>query len=226
MSWQFGHWNHHLSFGSLKHNWTEKCLIVLPAIHIGFLNFTLHPLHPEFYATYQMLNVKNHLLYSDKFTLSVVDLNHIELATEQDKAYGIDYWAALFKAKTWEELRMLAKNNEALQEAATNLYIANSDEIVRQQCRAREDAERRERTLERNNRLLKEKLEKIQQTLVEKVDALNAKDKALAAKDDALNEKDKALSEKDDALNSKDSVIAEKDLEILRLKNLLENKGR
>ena len=182
----------------------------LPAIHIGFLNFTLHPSHPEFYATYQMLNVKNHLLYSDKFTLSVVDLNHIELATEEDKAYGIDYWAALFKAKTWEELRVLAENNEALQEAATNLYIANSDEIVRQQCRAREDAERRERTLERNNRLLKEKLEKVQQTLVEK--------------DDALNAKNKALAEKDYELNAKDSVIAEKDLEILRLKTLLENK--
>ena len=30
----------------------------LPTIHIGFLDFTLHPSHPEFYATYQMLNVK------------------------------------------------------------------------------------------------------------------------------------------------------------------------
>ena len=148
----------------------------LPAIHIGFLNFTLHPSNPEFYATYQMLNVRNHLLYSDKFTLSVVDLNHIELATEEDKANGIDYWAALFKAKTWEELRMLAKNNEAIQEAATNLYIANSDEIVRQQCRAREDAERRERTLERNNHLLK---------------------KELAEKDEALAEKDQVIAEKD-----------------------------
>ena len=161
----------------------------------------------------------------------MVDLNHIELATEQDKAYGIYYWAALFKAKTWEELRMLANNNEALKEAAENLYIANSDEIVRQQCRAREDAERRERTLERNNRLLKEKLEKVQQTLVEKDDALNAKNKALAEKDNELNAKEKALAEKDDALNAKDkvivakdSVIAEKDLEILRLKALLENK--
>ena len=117
-------------------------------------------------------NVKNHLLYSDKFTLSVVDLNHIELANEEDKAYGIDYWAALFKAKTWEELRMLANNNEALKEAAENQYIANSDEIVRQQCRAREDAERRERTLERNNRLLKE-------ALVEKEVALAEKDKEI-----------------------------------------------
>ena len=108
-------------------------------------------------------------------------------------AYGIDYWAALFKTKTWEDLRMLAQNSEALQEAAANLYIANSDEIVRQQCRAREDAERRERTLERNNRLLKEEV---------------AKHK-------------KALLEKDSALAAKDYALAEKEQEILRLKALL-----
>lgn len=131
---------------------------VLPVIHIGFLDFTLHPSHPEFYATYQMLNIKNHLLYSDKFRLSVVNLNCIELATEEDKAYQIDYWAALFKAKTWEELRMLVKDNEYLQEAAESLYVLNADEIARQHCIAREDAERRERTLERDKRLLQEAL--------------------------------------------------------------------
>ena len=179
-----------------EYNWSERSLSylcraydqlyrgqeyedALPAIHIGFLNFTLHPSHPEFYATYQMLNVKNHLLYSDKFTLSVIDLNHINLATEEDKAYGIDYWAALFKAKTWEDLRMLVKNNENLQEAAELLYVANSDEIVRQQCIAREEAERRERTLERNNRLLQEKLNKVQQTLAENQNALAEKDKEI-----------------------------------------------
>lgn len=149
-----------------EYNWPERSLAylcrsydqlykgqkyeeALPVIHIGFLDFTLHPSHPEFYATYQMLNVKNHLLYSDKFTLSVVNLKKIELATEEDKKYHIDYWAALFKAKTWEELKMLTKENEYLQEAASSLYVANADEIVRQQCIAREDAERRERTLER-----------------------------------------------------------------------------
>ena len=143
---------------------------------------------------------KNHLLYSDKFTLSVVSLKHIDLATEEDKAYGIDYWAALFKAKTWEDLRMLANNNEALQEAATNLYIANSDEIVRQQCRAREDAKRRERTLERITR---------------------EQQKALAEKDRIIAERDNALAEKDSALAEKDNALAEKEQEILRLKALL-----
>ena len=126
----------------------QKYAEALPVIHIGFLDFTLHPNSPEFYATYQMLNIKNYLCYSDKFTLSVVDLNQINLATDEDKLYKIDYWAALFKAETWEELRMMTKNNEYLQEAAEYLYIANADEIVRQQCIAREDAERRERTLE------------------------------------------------------------------------------
>ena len=149
-----------------EHNWPERSLSylcraydqlyrgqkyeeALPVIHIGFLDFTLHPSNPEFYATYKMLNIKNHLVYSDKFRLSVVNLKCIELATEEDKAYKIDYWAAIFKAETWEEIRMLAKENEYLQEAASSLYVANADEIVRQQCIAREDAERRERTLER-----------------------------------------------------------------------------
>ena len=149
-----------------EHNWPERSLSylcraydqlyrgqkyeeALPVVHIGFLDFTLHPSNPEFYATYKMLNIKNHLVYSDKFRLSVVNLKCIELATEEDKAYKIDYWAAIFKAETWEEIRMLAKENEYLQEAASSLYVANADEIVRQQCIAREDAERRERTLER-----------------------------------------------------------------------------
>lgn len=51
---------------------------------------------------------------------------------------------------------MLVKDNEYLQEAADSIYKANADEIVRQQCEARKEAERYERTLERNIRLLKE----------------------------------------------------------------------
>ena len=59
---------------------------------------------------------------------------------------------------TQEELKMLAKDNEYMEETVEALYVANADEIVRQQCRAREDAERRERTLERDNKKLKEEL--------------------------------------------------------------------
>ena len=105
----------------------------------------------------KMMNVKNHHIYSDKLVLSVVDLSQIALATEDDEACGLAYWARLFKAKTWEELKMLAQQNEFWEEAVNSIYIANADDIVRQQCRAREDALRRERTLERDkNRLLAE----------------------------------------------------------------------
>ena len=141
---------------------------VLPVIHIGFLDYTPFPEHPEFYAKYVMTNVKNNHVYTDKFVLRVVNLNRIDLETEEDKAYNIDYWARLFKAETWEELKMLAGDNEYLQEAAESLYVANADEVVRQQCQAREDAERRERTILRDKRILAEELAQVKNELAQK----------------------------------------------------------
>ena len=134
----------------------QKYKEVMPVYHIGFLDFSLYPEQQEFYATYRMLNVKNHQLYSDKLTIGVIDLSRIELATEEDKAYKIDYWARLFKAKTWEDLKMLAQNNEYLEEAAESIYKANADDILMQKCRAREEVERRERTYQRDMKLLQE----------------------------------------------------------------------
>ena len=156
-----------------KQNWTERSLAylcrsfdqlyrgqeyeeALPVVHIGFLDYTLFPDVPEFYATNMLMNVKNHRIYSSKFKLSVVDLTKIEMATEEDKTYHIDYWARLFKAKTWEDIQMLAEKNEYLKEAAQSVYIANADEMVRQKCLAREEAERHERTMKRNINLLKQ----------------------------------------------------------------------
>ena len=175
------------SFDQLYHG--QEYVNVLPVIHIGFLDFTLHPETPEFYATYKLLNIKNHLVYSDKFILSVVNLNQIELATEEDKAYNIDYWARIFKAKTWEEIKMFAKDNEYLQEAAESLYVANADEIVRQHCRAREDAERLQRTLERDNRLLKEEKAALTQQLEEQSKQLAEERKKLAKLEALLAER-------------------------------------
>ena len=150
-----------------KHNWPERSLSylcrsfdqlyhgqtyeeALPVYHIGFLDYTLFPEHKEFYAVHKLMNVKSHHIFSDKFTLSVVSLNQIELATEEDKAYGLDYWARLFKAKTWEELKMLAEHNEYLQAAADSVYEANADDVIQQRCRAREEYERHERTIKRD----------------------------------------------------------------------------
>lgn len=72
---------------------------------------------------------------------------------------------------------MLARENEYLQEAAESIYVANADEIVRQQCIAREDAERRERTLERvaeQHRIAKEEAEQREAELLKEVERLKA----------------------------------------------------
>lgn len=100
-------------------------------------DFTLFPDFPEFYATYKLKNIKSGQVYSDKFTLSVVNLTQIQLATEEDKAFQIDYWARLFKATTWEEIKMIADKNEYLTEASQTLYEMNADDMVQEKCYAR-----------------------------------------------------------------------------------------
>ena len=111
----------------------------MPAIQIGFIDFELFPEAPEFYATYMMTNIKNQRVYTDKLKLSVVQLNYIELATDEDRQYEIDKWAALFKAKTWEELKAMAVSNQYMEAAANTIFELSSDEFVREQCRARDE---------------------------------------------------------------------------------------
>ena len=109
----------------------------------------------------------------------MVDLTQIELATEEDKTYQIDYWARLFKAKTWEDLKMLAEKNEYLEEAAQSVYVANADEIVRQKCYAREMAIGYELSL-------KDKIAEAEAELAQKDAELAEEDAELAEKDAEL----------------------------------------
>lgn len=98
----------------------------------------------------------------------MVDLKHIELATDADKAYGIDKWAALFRSISWEEILMTAKNDEYLMEATKTLYNLNADDMVRQRCQARMDAELQE------------------QYLLKKIDTLTAENAAKDAEIESL----------------------------------------
>jgi predicted transposase/invertase (TIGR01784 family) len=185
-----------------SHNWDDRSLSYLcrsfdrlhkgedyaqadTAIHIGFLDFIPFPEVPEFYATYKLLNVKNHHVYSDKFVLSVVSLREIELATEEDKAWKIDYWARLFKATTWEEIKMIAKKDPAFQEASETLYVMNSDETIRAQCQAREDYYWMERSRKREYERVLTELESANS----KVSRLASENGTLHSELDAANSK-------------------------------------
>lgn len=107
-------------------------------IHIGILNFTLFEDAPEFYAHYRVCNVNNHRIFNDKMELNVLELNSKELATPEDRKYHLNQWAALFKAKTWEGLRMLTEEYTELKTAGEKLYVYNADQDMRNRCEARE----------------------------------------------------------------------------------------
>ncbi len=205
-----------------EYNWTDRSLSYLcrsfdhlkagvsyqsahSIIQIGLLNFTLFPSHPEFYATYQFLNVKNYTLYSDKMRLSVIDLTRKDLATEEDRSYQIDKWASLFKATTWEELYMLAQTNECIKEAAETIYQITQEEQIRQQCEAREDYYRRQLGMA-------EMLENQANTLMEK-------DAIIKRQENTIKEQAATIQKQGDIIQKQGDTIKEQSMDIAQLQN-------
>jgi predicted transposase/invertase (TIGR01784 family) len=109
------------------------------AVHIGFLDYTLFPESPEFFAKYRLRNERTGQLYSSKLLISVVELTQIHLATREDIQAHRDLWASFFKATTWEELNMLAQQDSNIAKAVTTVHRLTEDEEFRQQYEARED---------------------------------------------------------------------------------------
>lgn len=156
-----------------EHNWTNRSLCYLCRIfdnvqkgedynsaikvtHIGFLDFDLFQNDNEFYSKYMLLNVKSHRIYNDKFCLNVLSLNRIENATDEDKKWDIDTWTKLFKATTWEGLKMIAEKNDVYSEMADSMYYQNSDETIRDMCEARREAEFHEKYVQQRLKELEE----------------------------------------------------------------------
>jgi hypothetical protein len=71
------------------------------------------------------------LLYTGKFSISVVELKQINLATEEDRAKHRNLWARFFKAKSWEKLKMLAQQDANIRTAVTMVHKLSQDEEFR-----------------------------------------------------------------------------------------------
>ena len=221
-----------------EYNWIERSLCYLcrsfdnlergqeyceikPSIQIGLLNFTLFSERPEFYATYQFLNVKNHMLYSDKLRLSVLDLTRIDLATGEDKAYHIDYWASLFKSTTWEEIKMLAQKDDTIKEASNTIYQLSQEEKIRLQCEAREDYYRRECRMARQHEEINDleaRIAKKDAQIADMQDTVSEKDAQIADMQDTVSEKDAQIADMQDTVSEKDAQIAALTAELERMK--------
>lgn len=167
-------------------------LHVKGAVHIGFLDYTLFPDYPEFYATYRMINERTGQLYSSKFRISVVDLTKRNLATEEDIAHHRDLWAAFFKATEWGEVMALAKKDENISEAVVTLKKLSDDELFKMRYEAREDMLRQEWDMQYYY-----------------TNQLNEKDAELAKQASELADKDAELADRDAELADKDAILAE-----------------
>lgn len=54
--------------------------------------------------------------YSDKMSIRVLQLNQLKKELDEQIRPEIYNWAQLFKAETWEEMRMLAERDESIKE--------------------------------------------------------------------------------------------------------------
>ena len=125
---------------------------VQPTYHIGILDFWLEGKTKELYSEYRLMNIKNHEIYSSKFGINVLNLKAVgddSVAKEPEELYE---WAKLFKATTWEEIKMLAEKNEYIADTVVTLKQLTADEKIRMQCQAREDYEHDRATLLRQGR--------------------------------------------------------------------------
>ena len=113
-----------------------------PVWQISFCDFTLFEDEPGFVSDFMLMNTKNaDQIYTDKIRLTHVNLTRIDLATEEDNLYGVTDWARLFKAKSWEELKMLTQENPTMDYTISSIYQLAEDEKIRNQIYRREENE-------------------------------------------------------------------------------------
>lgn len=170
---------------------------VLPVVQIGFLSYTLFPEHPEFCANYQLANVskkEDSYIYNDKLRICVVNLSRIDLATEQDIASGIELWARVFTATTWEDINMLAQNNEYLQEVVSGVQQLTEEEKIRQQCEAREINAYWERIREADRKRELLELQEKEDTINELTDTIKEQSNTINEQSNTINEQNKQLA--------------------------------
>ncbi len=219
-----------------ERNWPERSLCYLcrtfdsmnrgenyrnarTAIQIGIVNFTLFKQNPEFFSNYYMINEKNRQIYTRKFRLCVLDLTQIELATQQDRKFGLDKWAALLTAATWEDLSMLAKEDQTLKSAIVTIVQLTEDEKIRLQCEAREDYYRR---TEGREELLRETEEERDQAVAEREQLKTQLDQTTTEREQLKTQLDQTTAERDLANTERDQLETQLNQTAAELKQALE----
>lgn len=99
-------------------------------IHIGILNFDFME-NPPFYSKVELWDRKNNTIYSDKISLRVLQLNHLEQATEEERNSELYNWAKVFLTDDREVFEMYEQYDESIRTALEELDRLNADERLR-----------------------------------------------------------------------------------------------
>ena len=117
---------------------------VVPAIQISILDFNLFENVEELCSRYYLMNEnpKYYNRYTDGFGIFTLNLLQIqnEDVMSREKNKELCEWARVFKAESWEEIRMLAEKNEAIDECIYTMAKLSEDDKIRMQCDARNDS--------------------------------------------------------------------------------------
>lgn len=112
-------------------------------IHIGILDFTPKGFPEKLYMDYYFYNLNTAHKYSDKMSIRVLQLNQLGKKEDEIAMPELYHWAQLFRAVTWEEMRMLAEKSLTIGECVFTFKELSADEKARMQCEARDDYYRR-----------------------------------------------------------------------------------
>ena len=93
---------------------------------------------------------------------------------------------------------MIAEKNQYMSEAAEEMYVRNADEIIREQCRVREENLAYERYVKEQL----EQLSKLQQELAEKEQTIVAQQHVLSEKDQILQDAFNRIAELQEQLSN------------------------
>ena len=183
----------------------------IPVHHVGFINFDIYDDTNKFYDTFALTNSDSTKIYTNKFLVSVVNLRHIDKATYEDKLYKLDMWARLITAKTWENLKEIAKEDPYMEATARKFYELAQDFDALEEARRREEYYARLRHRET-------KIAEQDATIAEQDATIAEQDATIAEQDATIAEQDATIAEQDATIAEQKAKIAEQDAEIARLK--------
>ena len=196
----------------------EDYIHVKKTIHISIMDFTPKDFPEILYSEYFLYNLKTSHKYSDKFGIYMLQLNQLGNLDDEKEIPEIYHWAQLFKAKTWEEIKMLAEKNEFIKQGIVTLQELTADEKAKMQMEARE---RYRRDLAASVELGKQQSEEIIQSLNSTV---NAQQNMIDEQQNTIGEQKNTIDGQQHTIDEQQNMLLQSQSEIQKLQEENEKK--